>query len=272
MNNPSIRHSDRLTIRRAFTLIELLVVISIIALLIALLLPALSHARTMARSATGLSALRQTQVAYLSYADEHSGYLLVGYEKGTIAYDRDGKKLYDPIPNRYPWRIIPYLGWNWKALYYDREPDQDYYSRSIYPRFGLNSWFLGGDENMYGFDFNALHDWGPFYARRIEDCPGASRQIVFADSVYASGGQPYDPVDGDGFYRIEAPNFNTRGWDLDDPKFAKQVGYIAERWNGRATVTYMDGHSASHTIAELDDMRMWAPLARTADYVVSDGR
>ena len=179
--------------------------------------------------------------------------------------------MYPPIPARYPWRLIPYLEWNWKALYYDREPDEDKYFRSIYPRFGLNSWFLGGDSSMYGFDLNALGDWGPFYARRIEDVRSADKQVVFGDSVYSKSGEPFDPYDGDGFFRIEAPNFNDRGWNLDDRKKAKDVGYIAERWDGMATITFLDGHSERRTVESLDDMRMWAPLARSSDYKVSDG-
>jgi len=256
---------------RAFTLIELLVVISIIALLISLLLPAISHARTAARAATGISAVRQLQLAYGFYADDHHGRLLIGYADNLNVFDREGRRLGPPVSNRYPWRLIKYVDWNWKALYYDREPDTDTYERSIFPRFGLNGRFLGGDSRFYAFDPNAPAGWGPFYARKIEDVRTPDRMIVFADSVYAGQGQPFDPVHGEGFFEIRSPYFTQREWDLDSRHSAVQVGYVAERWNKRTCVTFMDAHSEMRTLESLDDMMLWAPLARKKGYVITDG-
>ncbi len=261
-------HSNRVY---GFTLIELLVVISIIALLIGILLPALSRARTAARAVTGLSSIRQVQTAYLVYADDYSGWLMPGYRDDLFAEDIDGNRLGSPVSNRYPWRLIKYLNWDWDALYYDREPEEGIYERSVFPRFGLNSWFMGGDSRMYGFNPDATSSWGPFYAQRIEDIPNASKQIVFADSVYSDNSQPYDPENGDGYFHIKAPYFGEREWDLDDPESADDVGYIAERWGGRVSVTFADGHSESMTLEDLDDMSLWAPLARSEGYLVTDG-
>lgn len=261
----------RRSLHRGFTLIELLVVISVIALLIGLLLPAMSRARTSARAMTGLSALRQVTAGYLVYADDFSGHLLIGYKDGLRVRDREGNVITSPVSNRYPWRLIKYLGWDWNALYYDREPEEGLYERSVFPRFGLNSWFVGGDSRAYGFNGNALSQWGPFYARRIEDAPIASQLIVFADSVFSPTGVPADPVHGDGYFHIKPPYFGEREWNLDNPTGAEDVGYIAQRWDGRASVTFLDGHSETRTVEELDDMRLWAPLARSKTYLVTDG-
>ena len=56
---------------RAFTLIELLVVIAIIAILAALLLPALGRAKGRAGGAACMNNLKQLQLAFRLYTDDH---------------------------------------------------------------------------------------------------------------------------------------------------------------------------------------------------------
>ena len=80
------RASNRRARPCGFTLIELLLVIAMIAILAALLLPALSRAREQGRSAACKSNLRQINIGFCLYADEHDDYFPWG---GNTDENRD---------------------------------------------------------------------------------------------------------------------------------------------------------------------------------------
>jgi len=64
--------NTRPKLQRAFTLIELLVVIAIIAILAGMLLPSLSRAKATAQSIACLNNLKQLQLAWIMYPDDHN--------------------------------------------------------------------------------------------------------------------------------------------------------------------------------------------------------
>lgn len=279
--------------RAGFTLVELLVACAVIALLCGVAIPALSHARRLARDVVEVAALRQVCAAWTAYAVDNRGSLLPGFRSGLPVAQEDGT----PIPAdaagsiselgaRYPWRLIPYLGSDFRALYVNENadhlrqlqtdnPQSFYYLTSLYPSFGLNSVWVGGDQSRYGFlpatlPNGSANPLGSFYATRLSGIRHASRVTVFASSRTSAS------VDGgmrEGFFRIEGPRFLASqgstwgaGYDGDNPA---SFGNLSTRGGERVAVGTVDGAAEWVPVAEMADMRRWADQATGAEWGIA---
>jgi prepilin-type N-terminal cleavage/methylation domain-containing protein len=246
--------------RGGFTLIELLTVIAIVGILTALLVPVVSTARLQARKATEVSAARQLIIGYHLAANDQRGRLMAAQEAGQSALGEGGQALGSIVAVRWPHRLRPYLGDRFRATlyvleqgdYYDKYQADDY-RLSLAPTFGLNGAFVGGG-------IGGLQRDPPI--TRLEQAAEPARLIAFAATRYRT----LDPSAG--FFYVNAPHI----WAAPDtprsnsePGLDAAYGYLAPRWQDRATLAMLDGSVTVRLASELRDMRWWSDVARRRD-------
>ena len=273
--------------RTGFTLVELLVVVAIVVIVIGLLFPAIGSVRNRAAQAREMTVARNLMAAWTSYATENAGAILPGYRNGLPAFDQNGGPIAGQTIGvaaaRYPWRLAPYLGFNFRALYLDENlgtlealEQTDYsnylYQTSVFPSLGINATWVGGDENQGGFNSAFQNAYGKFYISRLTEARNTARVIVFA----SPRGVDPDPSSGSvltqGYFRVRSPFFTASQWaaryDENDPA---SCGQVASRHGNRTIVAMIDGHAESKQVEELRDMRLWCDRADAPDWKLSAG-
>jgi len=270
---------------RGFTVVELLVVVGLVALVVALSVPAMRSVRQRAAQAVEVTAARQLVLAWTSYATDQDGRVLPGLRSGLPAFDEQGNPIASQTIGvaaaRYPWRLAPYLGHDFRGLYLDAnlrtleelaatDRGNYLYQTSVFPSLGLNTTFVGGDENDGAFNPAWQNVYGRFWIERLSQVRRPDRLLVFASA------RGSDPMSGfgerilEGYFRVQSPNFTAPRWAeryLDDD--AASCGHLAKRNGARTVAAFAGGHVEVRTPEELRDMRFWSDRADAPDWTLA---
>lgn len=272
------QHADR----SGFSLLELLIVLGMISLLVAIVVPAWNGAQRFAHRGRESAAARALLVGWASYSTDQAGAILPGYKAGLEAWYEPSQ----PIPPdafgggptiaaRWPWRLAPYIDFNMQAMYVGAQAErlsaldngdqsERLYFASLYPSFGMNTTFVGGDSERSGFLPDTLPNGQPnplgrFYASRLSQILRPSDLLVFASA--RTQATP-DNTMWDGYFRLEAPRFMDAQWATAyDPELSVSCGNIATRVRDDAITAQADGSVRAEAIESLRDMRRWSPFA-----------
>ncbi|MDC0429480.1 hypothetical protein OAL71_02770 [Phycisphaerales bacterium] len=268
---------------------ELLTGIAAIAILIALVIHAATSVRSASERASEMASARSLGIAWAGYATDHRGAVLPGYASGFEAVDANGGSIATqtvPIAaKRWPLRLAPYLGHDLVSLYsgtardYATEiaslpTDDSLYVVSAFPSFGMNSVFVGGDENFGGFSGIFLETFGRFYAQRLSNVRRPDQLIVFASSRTNESNPGSSGPIREGFFRVLPPAWTGSLWGEEfDPEDAASAGFVSPRHRQGdseevAIVTTVDGGVSTSTIDELRDLRRWSNIADAPDWIM----
>ncbi|MEM1059748.1 MAG: type II secretion system protein [Verrucomicrobiota bacterium] len=256
---------------RAFTLVELLVAIVILAVLAALTVSAFSAAFDTAKQTREVSAAKQLITAYHAYAADNGGRLMPGSSTETIEFS-DGTAIGGSFAKRYPFRIKETLQGNYAGSVVTNERLDKYneggsfaeYYLSVWPTFGLNTTFVGGNHDKFFSEPQVGIDeatYGAFAVTRMNQAVAPNKLIVFASATSIDRGE----LTYGNFY-IHAPNSASVTWErvYDESKNPRTFGHVHPRYNERAVVAHLDGSVDVLDFEQLLDMTRWSNQAARA--------
>jgi prepilin-type N-terminal cleavage/methylation domain-containing protein/prepilin-type processing-associated H-X9-DG protein len=223
--------------QRAFTLIELLVVIAIIAILAGMLLPVLGKAKAKGQAIACSNNLRQMQLAWLLYADEHNEVMPLNliYNDGGNARNRPGSWVLGSTPgtatdldltNITAGTLYPYLG---STKVYRCPADQT--------KRALGNGKRAGVIRSYA-TLSALNSQGWYYDSTLAPQP-------WLECEKLSAIQTPGPSTVWAFIEPNGPSHGIAGWDFiiaEAPNFTSWGDLPTDRHGSGCNLSFVDGH------------------------------
>jgi prepilin-type N-terminal cleavage/methylation domain-containing protein len=274
-----------------FTLVELLIVIAIISVLVGLTTVVTGKVMNSAVSTREASSMRSVLQAYYLSATDRKSKLIEGYSSNQeeTFTGPNGETISWPASGRYVWRLLPYLDNAMTSLYVNGQTKwltqysgtENYsYIASVFPSFGLNSEWMGGDARTTALP--ALEN-KRLYGKFLSDIPHPSKQLVFASAKAPLGSD--NGSDGialltEGYFEIKSPHFPSSGdtwrWNIIDGSPSTMPtgnsadhGNLSTRHSGLVLAGQLDGSTEFLSLKDLADMRRWAPRANSLDWTPS---
>ena len=275
---------------RGFTLVEVLVVLGIVVLLVGLLAVGLQTAGRTARKTRELNTGRQIGLAWQQYSSTYESRLLPGWidvevqEAWKVRYKDSGGDRVDPeFCRSYPWRLLPFLSYDFETLYGYLERDAATWSDepalvSENPAFGLNAYYVGGwwepfssgpDVPLRGRPVFASASYETADGRSLsgrlvnqtqESIKRPSQLIVFAASGYREPG----------FYKEIAPSASPGAAWVVPPRLGTQPVWELSYGDQFQTLTVGSGMLASLAAAGIEVFQTQAvPVARHKQTIAS---
>jgi len=265
----------------ALTLVELLVAVAILAVLAAGGGAVYQSALRKGDQVKEINAGRTLITAYLNYANDHNGELMVASyvsDAGTPPDLRnlnirwpDGTRIpadtgEEPL-HRYAHRLAPYFEYQIEDVLLISPTAREYvrrvfagnyhYGVSLATAFGINHRFVGGFKagdvlagGVYSSDGDLVGSGE--CVTRLSQAPNPAHLLVFATAFHVYNGERIP-----GFPNLEPPYWNSKLWD-------KNLN-VDPRHDGKAVCVFLDGSIQFKTVDELRDMRYWSREAQLRD-------